>query len=120
MCAVAVIIAAADVDQTLVNIEKFYGKHDKSIELCRKFYQDFRKAAVDNLTALEQDDPELLKSIERSAVHQAFYGTEIETIEKLAVRGELDEESAEELIDDIRDKVVKSNRNLYKTYSASQ
>lgn len=120
MCAIAVIIAAADVDKTLVNLEKLYDKQTKAIEFCRKFYQDFRKAAIDNLTALEQNDPELLKGIERTAVHQAFYGTEMETIEQLAVRGELDEESAEELIEDIRDKVVESNRTLYKMYSAGR
>lgn len=114
MAAVAVIIAVHDVDVLLKHLNTLYVRQTQYIDECRQFYRRFESAAARNLKELELHHQDLLEAIEKTAVRHSFYGTEIETLQKLAANGEVGEETAEELISGIRDKIIESTRELDK------
>jgi Na+:H+ antiporter len=117
MTAIAVIIAVHDVDAVLQRMDTLYEQQTENIEQCRQYYRRFEAVAAGNLKELEQHHQALLQAIENAAVRHAFYGTEIETLQELAIKGELGEETAEELIARIHTKIIVSTRDLYKLYS---
>ncbi len=117
MMAIAVIIAVHDVDHALLPLKDLYPKQAQYIEECRQSYRQFEFAAAANLKELELQNHKVLEAIENTAIRHAFYGTEIETLQDLSMKGEVGEEIADKLIDNIRDKISESKRELYKLYS---
>jgi hypothetical protein len=117
MMAIAVIIAVHDVDHALLPLKDLYPKQAQYIEECRQSYRQFEFAAAANLKELELQNHKVLEAIENTAIRHAFYGTEIETLQDLSMKGEVGEEIADKLIDSIRDKISESKRELYKLYS---
>ena len=117
MTAIAVIIAVCYVEATLKRLEDFYVRRKEYIEQCRAYYQQLELAAEANLKELEMHNKELLQAIEKTAVRHAFYGTEIENLQELAIKDEIADETADELIDKIRAKMMASTNELYDMYS---